>query len=195
MNKTPKKSNSDKSKNKYKDKQSSFQDHHDSDLEKLSGTAQVVPSRDLFTKLKSWSRSQLLSPFTAGAGCCARELLRLEGPNPQSHMIREKLNNERVERCDVLIVSGVINPKLRPYLQRVYERMLSPKFCVAVGTCAATGAIFDTIAVNEIIPVDVYIPGCPPSMDALVHGVEILRKRVAQGLTQESEYRASEASL
>ncbi len=161
----------------------------------LQGTAQLVKSRDLFSRLKSWSRSQLLASFTAGAGCCARELMRLEGPNPQSHLIREKFNSERIEHCDILIVSGVINPMLKPYLLRVYEKMMSPKYCVAVGTCAATGAIFDTIAVSEIIPVDVFIPGCPPSMDSLVHGVEILRDKVGKGESLEHEYVPMEAKL
>lgn len=165
------------------------------DLASLEGTAQVVKSRDLFERLKSWSRSQLLAPFTVGAGCCARELMRLEGPNPQSHLIREKFSGESIERCDVLVVSGVVNPMLRPYLMRVYEKMMSPKYCVAVGTCAATGAIFETIAVNEIIPVDVYIPGCPPSMDSLVHGIELLRDKVGLGHSRESEYKGTGASL
>ena len=159
------------------------------DLEQLSEiaqVAQVAQSRNLFDKLKSWSRSQLLAPFTAGAGCCARELMRLEGPNPQSHLIREKFNMERIDRCDVLIVSGVINEKLSPYLLRVYEKMLSPKYCVAVGTCAATGAIFGNIPVSEIIPVDVYIPGCPPSMEALVEGIERLRHQVSLGINHEN---------
>ncbi len=151
-------------------------------LNQLSNVAQVAQSRNLFDRLKSWSRSQLLAPFTAGAGCCARELMRLEGPNPQSHLIREKFNHERVDRCDVLIVSGVINEALAPYLKRVYDKMLSPKYCVAVGTCAATGAIFGNIPVSDVIPVDVYIPGCPPSMEALVEGIERLRNQVSQGV-------------
>ncbi|MBC97279.1 MAG: hypothetical protein CME63_05985 [Halobacteriovoraceae bacterium] len=151
------------------------------DLSQLEGIAQVANGRSLFSKIKSWSRSQLLAPFTVGAGCCAREIMRLEGPNPQSHFIRERFNHERVEYCDILIVSGVINEKLSPYILRVYEKMMEPKYCVAVGTCSATGAIFDTMAIDELIPVDVYIPGCPPSMDALVGGIEILRSKVAKG--------------
>ncbi|GEM_PF-2601161 len=145
-------------------------------------------SMNFLERLKSWSQSELLSPFVLGANCCARELYRLSGPNPQVGSIRENfIESEPIESCDVLVVSGIINEQIRPYIIEAYERMLSPRYVLAVGTCTATGAVFDTMAIDKILPVDVYVGGCPPTLDSLINGLELLRERIRKGTIRQVE--------
>lgn len=151
----------------------------------LTNIFKTQSSDGFFSRFKNWSRSQILSLFAVGNGCCAREVLRLEGPHRKSHAIREKLNEHSIEESDILIVSGVINKQLAPYLVKTYERMKRPRYCIAVGACAATGSPFQSIPVDQLFPVDVYIMGCPPTLDAIVQGVEVLRERVKNGASKE----------
>jgi NADH:ubiquinone oxidoreductase subunit B-like Fe-S oxidoreductase len=143
---------------------------------------QTMNRRNFFERMKSWSRSQLLSSFVMGGNCCTRELYRLSGPNPQARDVRESFTEtEPIESCDVLIVSGVITLALKPYLLEAYERMLRPRYVMAVGTCSASGAVFETIPLEEVLPVDVYVSGCPPTLDTLICGLESLKEKVATG--------------
>lgn len=155
----------------------------------LANIFKTQNSDGFFKRFKNWSRSQILSLFAVGNGCCAREVLRLEGPHHRSHSMREKLNEHSIEESDILIVSGVINKQLAPYLLKTYERMKQPRYCVAVGACAATGSPFQSIPVDQLFPVDVYIMGCPPTLDAIVQGVEVLRERVKNGASKEYHLR------
>jgi len=112
----------------------------------------------------------------------------LSGPNPQVGSIRENfIESEPIESCDVLVVSGIINEQIRPYIIEAYERMLSPRYVLAVGTCTATGAVFDTMAIDKILPVDVYVGGCPPTLDSLINGLELLRERIRKGTIRQVE--------
>ncbi|MCF8059513.1 MAG: hypothetical protein K9K67_09465 [Bacteriovoracaceae bacterium] len=148
-----------------------------------------INSLNFLERMKSWSRAELLSPFVLGANCCARELYRLSGPNPQVSSIRENfLESEPIESCDVLIISGIINKQISPYILEAYERMLSPRYVIAVGTCAATGAVFETMASDEILPVDVYVGGCPPTLDTLMNGLDLLRERIRKGIKPRPQF-------
>lgn len=145
-----------------------------------------LKSTMLFQNWKSWSRSELLNPYVLGGNCCAREIARLSGPNPQVSEIRESfVKNEAIDSCDVLVVSGVINPLMKTHILDVYEKMAKPRYVMAIGGCAATGAIFETIALDEIIPVDVYVAGCPPTLEALKNGIELLRDRMRKNISRE----------
>ena len=140
---------------------------------------QTMNRRNFFERMKMWSRSQLLSTYVMGGNCCTRELYRLSGPNPQTKDVRENFTEvEPIESCDVLVVTGVITPAIKPYLLEAYERMLKPRYVLAVGTCSASGAVFETEALDQIIPVDVYVSGCPPTLDGLIQGLDSLREKV-----------------
>lgn len=142
----------------------------------------TLNKENFLNRVKGWSRSQLLTNFVIGGNCCARELYRLSGPNPQAAQVRENFAEaDPIESCDVLIVSGVITKALKPYLLEAYDRMLKPSYVMAIGACSATGAVFETEALDKIFPVDVYVSGCPPTLDALIDGLELLRERVRLG--------------
>jgi NADH:ubiquinone oxidoreductase subunit B-like Fe-S oxidoreductase len=151
---------------------------------------------NFLNRVKGWSRSQLLSSFVIGGNCCARELYRLSGPNPQASGVRENFTEaDPIESSDVLIVSGVITKGLKPYILEAYERMLKPRYVMAIGACTATGAVFETEALDSIVPVDVFVSGCPPTLEALIHGLELLRDRVRKGVPRSESYAELEKTL
>lgn len=150
-----------------------------------SWVGKTFKSQSLFSMLKSWSRSDVLVPYVLGASCCGREIERLSGPNPQGTLVREEFFSQPVEDCDVLFVSGVINEAVRPYMLEKYNAMMRPRYVVAIGACASSGSVFNTIAADELFPVDVYVPGCPPTIDSLVQAIELLRHRVRNGAAKE----------
>lgn len=130
-----------------------------------------------------------MNPFVIGANCCNRELRRLSGPNPQAGHIREDfIDNKNVSSCDILIVSGIINEKSKAYLLETYESLKSPRFVMAVGMCASSGALFETIPLDSFLPVDIYISGCPPTLESLKEGVEQLRRKVKRGESREEAH-------
>ena len=150
---------------------------------------------NFLNRIKGWSRSQLLSTFVMGGNCCVRELYRLSGPNPQASRVRENfVEPEPIESSDVLIVSGVVTEASKPYLLEAYERMLSPRYVMAIGACSATGAVFETQALDSVVPVDVYVSGCPPTLEALIKGLELLRERVRLGTPKASEVLTEEGA-
>ena len=144
--------------------------------------ASVINSTSFLARMKSWSRAELMSPFIVGGNCCTRELARLSGPNPQAANIREDLiDNKAAGSCDVLIVSGVINEKSQAYLSELYESLMEPRYVMAVGMCTASGALFETIPLDSFLPVDIYIGGCPPTLESLIAGIEKMRSMVRRG--------------
>lgn len=138
------------------------------------------------TKLKDkWQRAHFSSsffPLNLGAGCCGLEMMHASlGPVLEVSFDDYCVRNTPAE-SDLLIVSGAINHKMVPILKNIYEQMLEPKWVMAVGTCAASGAVFPSYAtvagLDKILPVDVVVPGCPPTAQALMNGVELLRERI-----------------
>ncbi|MCU0619500.1 MAG: NADH-quinone oxidoreductase subunit B [Gemmatimonadaceae bacterium] len=144
--------------------------------------------------LVNWARASSLWPMPFGTACCAIEFMA----SAASRFDLARFGMERMSfsprQADVLICAGRVPFKLAPVLRRIYQQMPQPKWVISMGACASTGGMFDNYAVvqgiDTIIPVDVYVPGCPPRPEALMHGIMMLQKKVmAERSLAQSEYR------
>ncbi len=130
----------------------------------------------------NWARAGSLWPMPFGTACCAIEFMA----SAASTFDLARFGMERMSfsprQADVLICAGRVPFKLAPVIRRIWQQMPQPKWCIAMGACASTGNIFDNYAVvqgiDTIIPVDVYVPGCPPRPEALMYGIMMLQAKV-----------------
>ncbi|MFC1557616.1 NADH-quinone oxidoreductase subunit B [candidate division KSB1 bacterium] len=133
-------------------------------------------------KLVNWSRKNSMWPMPFGTACCAIELMSTLA----SRFDMARFGMERLSfsprQSDVLIVAGRVSIKMMPVLMRIWQQMPEPKWCVSMGACASTGGVFDTYTliqgIDQFIPVDIYIPGCPPRPEAVIDGMMKLQKIV-----------------
>ena len=148
--------------------------------------AGLIMSPNWFTArmddLVNWSRANSLWPASFFPACCAIEFMATAA----SRYDLSRFGMERLayspRQADVLICAGRLPFKLAPVLRRIWDQMPQPKWCISVGACASTGGIFDTYAmvqgIDTIIPVDVYVPGCPPRPEAMLYGILLLQKKI-----------------
>lgn len=133
-------------------------------------------------KLVAWGRSNSLWPATFGLACCAIEMMA--STNARNDMARfgSEVFRASPRQADVMIVAGRLSKKMAPIMRRVYDQMPDPKWVISMGACASSGGMFDNYAivqnVDSVVPVDVFVPGCPPRPEALVYGVMQLQKKV-----------------
>jgi len=131
------------------------------------------------------ARACSIWPMTFGLACCAIEMIHAYGA-PQMGFDRFGVIPRATPRqSDLMIVAGTLTKKMAPVLRKVYDQMPEPRWVVAMGSCACTGNIYKTYSVvqgvEEIVPVDVYIPGCPPRPEALFYGIKKLQDKIKQG--------------
>jgi len=131
-----------------------------------------------------WARAGSLWYYAVQSGCCADEILDALGSRYDLERFGCMPESDPT-LCDLLFVSGTVTRKAAPYIIEVYEKMLAPKYVVAVGSCASCGGLFSEdrsysgiSGVNRILPVDVYIPGCPPRPEAIMNGLITLQEKI-----------------
>lgn len=147
------------------------------------GSAGFIPTTlDYAVK---WAQKNSLWPFTFGTSCCGIEMMSTLSGTYDLARFGAEVVRFSPRQADMLIVAGTITTKMAPVLRQVYDQMLEPKWVIAMGACSSSGGIFDTYSVlqgiDEIMPVDIYVPGCPPIPEGLIHAILKLQKVVETG--------------
>lgn len=132
-----------------------------------------------------WAQSNSIWPLTFGLACCAIEMMNLTAPRYDLARFGSEAFRASPRQADLMIVSGRLCNKMVPVIKQVYEQMAEPKWVLAMGACASSGGVFDNYAVvqgvDNVLPVDVYVPGCPPTPDAVIDAIQKLRGQIARG--------------
>ncbi|BDG59449.1 NADH-quinone oxidoreductase subunit B [Caldinitratiruptor microaerophilus] len=142
----------------------------------------LVTTVDQFVR---WAQKSSIWPLTFGLACCAIEMMALVTPRYDMARFGAEVFRASPRQADLMIVSGRLSNKMVPVIKQIYQQMPEPKWVVAMGACASSGGIFDNYAivqgVDQVIPVDVYVPGCPPTPDAVMDAVLKLQKGIIEG--------------
>ena len=132
--------------------------------------------------LISWGRRNSLWPMPFGTACCAIEMMATLSSRYDLARFGAEVIRFSPRQSDLMIVSGRISLKMMPVLIEIYNQMPNPKWCISMGACASTGGVFDTYTliqgVDQFIPVDVYIPGCPPRPEGLIDAVMLIQQKI-----------------
>ncbi len=137
----------------------------------------------LLGKLADWGRANSLWPMTFGLACCAIEMMATSASRFDLARFGSEVYRASPRQADLMIVSGRVAQKMAPVVRQLYDQMPAPKWVIAMGDCASCGGIFNNYAivngVDKIVPVDVYVPGCPPRPEALIDGIITLQAKIA----------------
>jgi NADH-quinone oxidoreductase subunit B len=150
------------------------------------GSSAILTTR--LEKMLAWARKNSLWPLPFGTACCAIEFMSTVSAHYDLSRFGAEVVRFSPRQSDMMIVAGTITDKMAPVIKRVYEQMAEPKYVISMGACASTGGFYRAYhvvqGVDEIVPVDVYVPGCPPTPEALIEGIMQLQDLIQRGETQ-----------
>jgi NADH-quinone oxidoreductase subunit B len=149
------------------------------------GIEERLPSGILLTnveKFVNWSRSKSTWPATFGLACCAIEMMATGAAHYDMARFGMEVFRASPRQADLMIVAGRVSNKMAPVLRRVYDQMAEPKWVISMGVCATSGGMFNNYAlvqgVDHVVPVDMYVPGCPPRPEMLMDGILKLHEKI-----------------
>jgi NADH-quinone oxidoreductase subunit B len=132
-----------------------------------------------------WARSRSTWGVTFGLACCAIEMMGAGASHYDLARFGMEVFRASPRQADIMIVAGRVSQKMAPVLRQVYDQMMDPKWVISMGVCASSGGMFNNYAivqgVDQVVPVDVYAPGCPPTPETLIHAISHLRRLIATG--------------
>lgn len=149
------------------------------------GLEEKIPDSIMLTtldKMVNWSRKRSMWPLGFGLACCAIEMMSTFAPHFDLARFGMEVTRPSPRQADLMIIAGRVSRKMAPVVRTLYEQMPNPKWVLAMGACACSGGVFNNYAVvqgvDRIVPVDIYVPGCPPRPEQLIDGILKLYKEV-----------------
>ena len=150
------------------------------DLERTAAKAGAITTS--IEKVIQWGRYSSLWPALFGLACCAIELMAVGASRYDLSRFGAEVFRASPRQADLMIVAGRVSQKMGPVLRQIYDQMPEPKWVISMGACATSGGVFNNYAivqgVNQYIPVDVYVPGCPPRPESLIYAIMMLQKKI-----------------